>query len=299
MSWDLVVLVFLLYMCITYPVLVCFDVVPATKNWLWYTELTTTILFSVDIIMNFNTAIYGEAHTFPSCSADLLLVHRQGLEGRDETVATHYVFCCPAKPTDEDNKLVYNRWRIARAYATSWLVIDILAVMPFEYMATLGDESYMEALEIVKVCSNSPPWSIFLCSSSLLTGNRVSVPQSLRLAKLMRILRFLRMAKLLKIFKILKMPEIINRILSVSGPAVIRVIIVIGCAFFLLHFMACGFYFAAQIYHHDTVIQMYLENPAFLNGTMSTEQEEQILLAAWEHTWVGSVNLVKSDHVTR
>lgn len=55
--WDLFVLLLLMYVCITAPVIVCFDVeIVAGEHNIWYFEQFVTIMFVIDIIFNLNTS---------------------------------------------------------------------------------------------------------------------------------------------------------------------------------------------------------------------------------------------------
>jgi hypothetical protein len=53
-------LLLLLYVCITAPVLVCFDISLGPGDKLWYFETFVTVMFVLDILLNFNTSYFGE-----------------------------------------------------------------------------------------------------------------------------------------------------------------------------------------------------------------------------------------------
>jgi len=64
-QWDLVVLVLLIYVCITSPVIVCFTVHLTQFSVLWWVEMAVMSLFMFDVILNFNTAYYGKPAILP------------------------------------------------------------------------------------------------------------------------------------------------------------------------------------------------------------------------------------------
>ena len=65
--WDILLLLFLLYVCFTAPVMVCFDINLNSDQPLWWFEIVVMVFFMIDVILNFNTAYRGtEAMTLCS-----------------------------------------------------------------------------------------------------------------------------------------------------------------------------------------------------------------------------------------
>ena len=57
--WDILLLLFLMYVCITAPVMVCFDVTLTADQPLWWFEIVVIVFFMLDVVLNFNTAFRG------------------------------------------------------------------------------------------------------------------------------------------------------------------------------------------------------------------------------------------------
>ena len=57
--WDLMILMLLVYVCITAPVMVCFEITLDRWGGLWWWENVVNAIFVVDIFLNMNTAFYG------------------------------------------------------------------------------------------------------------------------------------------------------------------------------------------------------------------------------------------------
>jgi hypothetical protein len=65
--------------------------------------------------------------------------------------------CYCASIADSDEKLVTNRWSIAYTYCTSWLIIDLLAVIPFDLLPSGDEFTELEGVQLAKVRSLSLP----------------------------------------------------------------------------------------------------------------------------------------------
>ena len=59
LRWDILLLIFLLYVCFTAPVMVCFDVSLDPDQPLWWFEIIVMFIFVLDVVLNFNTAYRG------------------------------------------------------------------------------------------------------------------------------------------------------------------------------------------------------------------------------------------------
>ena len=70
--WDILLLLFLLYVCFTAPVMVCFDVNLNPDQPLWWFEIVVMVFFILDVVLNFNTAYRGR---------EAMTVHRRTYEG--------------------------------------------------------------------------------------------------------------------------------------------------------------------------------------------------------------------------
>eukprot|EP00873_Tetraselmis_striata_P000727 jgi/Tetstr1/420991/TSEL_012051.t1 len=226
--WDLFVLLLLMYVCITAPVIVCFDVeIVAGEHNIWYFEQFVTIMFVIDIIFNLNTS-YIRA----------------------------------------DDELVTSRGQIAWNYAKTWLIIDAVAVIPYEL---LTPNQEVEAAQLAK---------------------------GLRLAKFTRILRVLRVVKLLRI---LKVPALLRRIEGVTGRGALRSVLVMGGAILICHLAACGFFYAALIKMQDNLDKQVIfreANNLTPIDELTREEQDEIGASLWEETWVMSSGLAGAEHST-
>mmetsp|Transcript_40406 Transcript_40406/g.114405 ORF Transcript_40406/g.114405 Transcript_40406/m.114405 type:complete len:993 (-) Transcript_40406:789-3767(-) len=226
--WDLYILVLLVYVCITAPVVVCFDV---DMKWnlhpLWWWEQWVTVMFILDIILNFNTAYLNS-----------------------------------------DDFVVTDRRRIAYNYSTGWLIVDVVAVLPYELMSPNQD---VEAAQLAK---------------------------GLRLAKFTRILRVLRVIKLLRV---LKVPALLKRIEGVTGRGSLRSTIIMGGAVLITHLVACGFYYAAHLGMEDALTNVLFDEGVDYNLYMAMRSEEKFGYTeqAWMHTWVGTAGLATATSTER
>lgn len=187
-----------------------------------------------------------------------------------------------------------DRRSIAYNYAFSWLIIDVVAVLPYELMTPKNDAQYASLAKARILAATCLP---------LLPGRRMFSRylccwQGLRLAKFTRILRVLRVVKLLRI---LKVPALLKRIESSTGRNGIRSIVVVGAAILITHLAACGFYYTAEIGKEDKLLNdvraAHLTYAEYKN--LSEADQNVFLDAAWEKTWVGTSGLTNSSNVER
>jgi hypothetical protein len=59
--WDLMILALMVYVCITAPVIVCFDATIVPGSELWWFETIVNAIFVLDIFLNLDTSYYGES----------------------------------------------------------------------------------------------------------------------------------------------------------------------------------------------------------------------------------------------
>ena len=57
-GWDLVILTFILYSAVMVPFHICFKT--DAEGWLGWLEISLTIAFVIDVVLNFNTAYYDD-----------------------------------------------------------------------------------------------------------------------------------------------------------------------------------------------------------------------------------------------
>eukprot|EP00191_Tetraselmis_sp_GSL018_P005589 CAMPEP_0177605304 /NCGR_PEP_ID=MMETSP0419_2-20121207/16627_1 /TAXON_ID=582737 /ORGANISM="Tetraselmis sp., Strain GSL018" /LENGTH=989 /DNA_ID=CAMNT_0019099439 /DNA_START=131 /DNA_END=3101 /DNA_ORIENTATION=+ len=227
--WDLFVLLLLLYICVTAPVIVSFGIeVSADDNHGLW--VFETLVNSLFIL-------------------DILLNFNTGF-------------------TTRDDELVMSRRRIARNYLTGWFIVDLLAVLPYEYMT---QETEADAMPLAK---------------------------GLRLAKVTKILRVLRVIKLLRI---LKVPALLRQIERSTGRGTVRILTVLGGAMLILHLVACAFFYVAQSSMEDKFEGRLYDDGLTLNDFAGLEEHKkaEIMHEAWANTWVGEMGLDSSDNASR
>ena len=138
MTWDLAVLLpFLLYLTIVMPFRLCFANEPILFTPIYWFEFLIDMVFIVDICFNFFTGYIIETD--------------------------HHM---------DEVMVEYDRMRVAKNYATSWFVLDVVSGVPFALL------------------------DLIMNSGTDNTG-------SLKSAKTLKLLRFLKLGRLLKIDKIL------------------------------------------------------------------------------------------------
>ena len=78
---------------------------------------------------------------------------------------------------DDDFATIEDRWTIAKNYASGWLVIDVLAIFPFDVIASMGTQQ---------------------SSSSTQVNEMVRLTRLGRMYKVIKLLRLVRIIKLQK-----------------------------------------------------------------------------------------------------
>ena len=105
-------LVLFAYVCVVSPYIICFGIEFETTSTLGIFELIVNISFGLDIFLNFRTAYLSRTDSM-SLSKD----------GCSVTV-------------DDSNRPVLDRKQIAKNYAKSWLLIDVISIIPFDDIVT-------------------------------------------------------------------------------------------------------------------------------------------------------------------
>jgi hypothetical protein len=172
--WEGIQAFLLIYVAFSIVWRMCFNVEASGGYYLW--ELGIDIYFSIDVILNFHTAYYND-------SGDLVGVKSSGGGS--------------GKP---DYLALYSH------YAQGWMIIDVVSVLPFEF--------------IMEQTNTGDPE----------TGGHLKTLKALRL---FRLLKLLRLVRALRIFK--KYEDSLGPMLS--G------IIIIGSVVLLIHYMTCIWYF--------------------------------------------------------
>lgn len=96
------------YICIVSPYIICFGVEFTSESILGIFDLLINVSFGLDIFLNFRTAYLGKY---------------TATVGFDSF-------------SDENNRPVVDRRQIAKNYAKTWLVIDVVSIIPFDELVT-------------------------------------------------------------------------------------------------------------------------------------------------------------------
>ena len=112
--WDLYILMFIIYSAITVPYRICFEA--AADGIMWYFEQAVTVLFFVDVVFNFKTAIPNTAE-----------------QAREQWV--------------------YDKLEIAKVYMSGWFWIDFPSCIPVELIDIMmeGEQSQMGLLRFLRL----------------------------------------------------------------------------------------------------------------------------------------------------
>ena len=137
--WESIQAVLLIYVAFNVVWRISFNAQATGMIFLF--EIAIDIYFTVDVILNCNTAFYDE-------SGDLIGVNSKGKADRSV---------------------------LLKHYASGWMVIDVVSVLPFQYIGMISADESMEN-----------------------TGEQLKVLKTLRL---LRLLKLLRLARGVKIFK--------------------------------------------------------------------------------------------------
>ncbi len=173
--WEAVQFVLLLY--ISYAVVwrLSFNV-PAEGFWLYF-EVSIDVFFGIDILLNLHTAFYNE-------SGDLIGIKTSGKNAGKA----------------DFKKLYWN-------YATGWMAIDVLSVLPIELIL------------------------------------RILNPTGERTGEQLKVLKAIRLIRLLKLLRVARGLQIYKRNEDALGPAM-GGIVTIAVVFWVLHTICCLWYLA-------------------------------------------------------
>ena len=94
--WDMIMAVCLLLTCLLVPLNMAFSEELDSLDWFIKFMIIVDIFFTIDILVNFNTAILKD---------------------------------------DEVNDVIDDRKQIAIIYVKSWFLIDFISVIPFDFLA--------------------------------------------------------------------------------------------------------------------------------------------------------------------
>ena len=136
---------------------------------------------------------------------------------------------------DENNVLETRRREIAKHYAKFWLILDILASLPIDYI--------VRGLEGELGCSfTSCPFANEVVVLNDATGTTSPAQASGRLIKLFRVLRVTRLFKLVRLARITKLLEKYQALFFVILPAIgvsrqVFILALVG------HLLGCSFYY--------------------------------------------------------
>mmetsp|Transcript_38000 Transcript_38000/g.107336 ORF Transcript_38000/g.107336 Transcript_38000/m.107336 type:complete len:631 (-) Transcript_38000:186-2078(-) len=148
------------------------------------------------------------------------------------------------------------------------MVVDVVAVIPFEVFLQLPDVS------------------------------NIQLVKGLRFARLTRIMRVVRVIKLLRILKIFKMTVLAKHLQQITGSATPRMFGVVGGSFLLLHLMACSYFYAAQLHQEEQVLVLRIQYGDTWQDLTDTQRRD-LETRAWEHTWVGYGGLEDHNGIAR
>jgi hypothetical protein len=124
-------------------------------------------------------------------------------------------------------QLIENRTKIAKAYLSGWFIVDLVAILPFEWI----------------ISSNSTGGQ----ANSLIRVTRIG-----KLYKLVKITRLMRLVRLLKLIKTKgKVFDRLNDMFKI-GEGVERLIFVLMVFIMICHFMACFWIFTAELAEDDS-----------------------------------------------
>lgn len=110
--------------------------------------------------------------------------------------------------------VIHTRWQIFVSYLKSWLIIDIVSILPFEYILTKINDAELD-----------------LNSTTLNVNQFVRITRISRLYKLVKITKLIRIVKLMKSRK--RITERINQVVK-HGAAIDRLL------FFVLMLLLCS-----------------------------------------------------------
>ena len=119
---------------------------------------------------------------------------------------------------DSNSKLVTDPWQIARHYAHTWLVLDIVASFPWDWV--------------------TPPYGVHFTEPpdipSGTGGAATHLPSMLRLFKLLKLLRLLRVARLLQL-----LGRIEERVVAAVNQSTLRLFNLLIVLLFFSHWQGC------------------------------------------------------------
>jgi len=187
MCWDIgLIMPFLLYLATLMPFRLAFENEAKMFSPIYWFEFIIDLLFIIDIVFNFRTGI---------------LLDKEAVA----TGAAH------------EEQVEYDRYRVAKDYLGSWLILDVVSGVPFALVDLLQGG-----------------------------GEGTGSAGALKSAKVLKLLRFLKLGRLLKVEKILsnldrdtldRVEDFLQNGSTRSALVVLQLLLILGYA---NHLLACG-----------------------------------------------------------
>ncbi len=179
LAWDMLSFVLLIYNLVVVPFSLCFDVSTSCPESLWFFEAFVDWFFVADIVLNFFTGVFEDEYAQGAVSTDLCV--------------------------------------IANRYARTWLLIDVAASLPLEFIVSL---------------------SVSGCNAG---AQSEDAGANLDMLKLLRGLRMVKLLKLLRLLKLTSMIENLQDSMPVNV-AYFKAATMLLFSLYCGHLMACVWY---------------------------------------------------------
>lgn len=204
---------------------------PENKNLaLWNSFIGASIIYSA-LVMPFFTAFYDSDSSNPITIMDYIF-----------SVVYFADFClqCSTAYYDVNGIIIVSRWRIFVKYSKTWMIIDLLAFMPFE------------SLDFYHASGNTKINPLF------------------KLARLPRLYKLFKISKVLKCLKLSNRYGIMMKLQDIFTVrhSIMRLLTTIFTITILLHIAACLWYFVARI--EDFNDKTWVFRGGYMNSDIST-----------------------------
>ena len=216
-KWDLAQAIILAYIALTVPFRVGLKQ-PAEGGW-YVLDLIIDLYFYVDVVLNFVT---GFEESEPDEAADGSL--------------------------DDAGRVVYDPAAIAKHYARTWLLIDVVACLPIDIAIRVSEDRF--------VCSMSSGG----CPTAENSEEDDSSGQLLRMFKMLRLFRLMKLLRLVKIMRLMEryQDDLFKYIAYLSVVKLVMIMLYVG------HLFACFFhYFSVDDWRTSE------ENAQIADGTLT------------------------------
>ena len=216
-NWDLAQAIILAYIALTVPFRVGLKQ-PAEGGW-YVLDLIIDLYFYVDVVLNFVT---GFEESEPDEAIDGSL--------------------------DDAGRVVYDPAAIAKHYARTWLLIDVVACLPIDIVIRVSEDRF--------VCSMSSGG----CPTAEIGEEDDSSGQLLRMFKMLRLFRLMKLLRLVKIMRLMEryQDDLFKYIAYLSVVKLVMIMLYVG------HLFACFFhYFSVDDWRTSE------ENAQIADGTLT------------------------------